>query len=214
MKDLWLIRHAESLANLGELTSEPREIPLSENGLRQADKLASRIIDRPDLIIVSPYIRSQQTAEPLFRRFSGVTTETLLVQEFTYLSVSRCRGTNFESRKPWVAEYWERADPNYFDGDQVESFAEFIERCKAFVRQMHVREFELAFAFTHELFIKGVLWSSLQFGHEMKSDAMISFQKFMTSFSIPNTSIVRMKFDVGGAIYFGKIDSANVNNHA
>ena len=58
MKDIWLIRHAESLANIGGVTSTPREIPLSDNGLRQADELADAINVRPDLIIVSPYART------------------------------------------------------------------------------------------------------------------------------------------------------------
>ncbi len=214
MKDLWLIRHAESLANIGESTSTPREIPLSESGLRQADDLASMIDDRPDLIILSPYVRARQTAEPFFELYPDVATETLLIQEFTYLSVSRCRGTNFEQRKPWVTEYWQRADPNYSDGDQSESFAEFIGRCETFARQMIEREFELAFAFTHEQFIKGLVWSLMDLGGEMSSNAMRGFQQFMNSFKGPNTSILRVKIDEDGQCYFGKIDAANLKNHA
>jgi 2,3-bisphosphoglycerate-dependent phosphoglycerate mutase len=214
MKDLWLIRHAESLANIGESTSTPREIPLSENGLRQADELAAAITERPDLVILSPYIRSRQTAEPFFELYPDVATETLFVQEFTYLSVSRCRGTSYEQRKPWVDEYWQRADPNYCDGDQAESFAEFIGRCERFARQMLEREFELAFVFTHEQFIKGLLWNSMKFGREMTSDSMKAFQKFMISFSIPNTSIVRIKVDDDGNLYFGKIDITHTEKHA
>ncbi len=214
MKDLWLIRHAESLANIGESTSTPREIPLSENGLRQADELAAAICDRPDLVILSPYVRSQQTAEPLFEKYPDVATETLLVQEFTYLSVSRCRGTNPQQRKPWVDEYWQRADPNYCDGDQSESFAEFIGRCENFAGQMCEREYELAFVFTHGQFIQGLLWHLMRFGREMTSDSMKAFQKFMISFSVPNTAVIRTKIDDDGALYFGKIDTTNTENHA
>ncbi len=214
MKDLWLIRHAESLANIGESTSTPSEIPLSENGLRQAEDLANSIDDRPDLIVVSPYFRSQQTAEPFFELFPDVATETMLVQEFTYLSVSRCRGTNYEFRKPWVSEYWAKADPKYRDGDQSESFAEFIGRCERFEVQMRERKFELAFVFTHEQFIKGLLWNSMRFGREMTSDSMKAFQKFMISFSIPNSAIVRVKIDEDGQYYFGKIDTSNTQIHA
>ncbi len=205
MKDFWLIRHAESLANIGETTSTPREIPLSENGLREADDLANSIDERPDLILISPYVRAQQTAEPFFELYPDVETGTSLVQEFTYLSVSRCRGTNFEQRKPLVKEYWERSDPSYCDGDQSESFAEFIGRCSRFTSQMREREFELAFVFTHEQFMKGILWNSMQLGREMTNRSMTSFQKFMVSFSIPNTAIVKVKIDEDGQFYFGKI---------
>lgn len=46
MKDLWLIRHAESRANIGEATSTPREIPLSDKGLGQANALAEALNGR------------------------------------------------------------------------------------------------------------------------------------------------------------------------
>lgn len=145
--------------------------------------------------------------------YPDVATETLLVQEFTYLSVSRCRGTNYEHRKPWVDEYWQRADLNYCDGDQAESFAEFIGRCDKFAWQMREREYELAFVFTHEQFIKGLLWNSMRFGREMTSDAMKAFQKFMISFSVPNTAILKIKLDEGGEFYFGKIDTSYSEKH-
>ena len=132
------------------------------------------------------------------------------MQEFTYLSVSRCRGTSYEHRKPWVAEYWQRADPYYCDGDQAESFSEFIGRCEKFEWQMREREYELTFVFTHEQFIKGLLWNSMRFGREMTSGSMRAFQKFMVSFSIPNTSIIRTKIDGDGKLYFGQIDAANL----
>lgn len=214
MKDLWLIRHAESLANIGESTSTPREIPLSASGLKQADRLADSINERPDFIILSPYIRARQTAEPFFELYPDLRSETLNVQEFTYLSVSRCRGTNYEQRKPWVSDYWEKSDPNYCDGDQAESYAEFIGRCERFAWQMCERDFELAFAFTHEQFIKGLLWNAMGFGREITSESMKAFQKFMVSFSVPNTAIMRVKIDIDGKFYFGKIDPANLENHA
>lgn len=206
MKDLWLIRHAESIANIGETTTTPREIPLSEKGRKQADDLAESVCERPDLIVRSPYVRARETSEPLIERYPDVTTETLLVQEFTYLSVSRCRGTNFQQRKPWVAEYWDRADPFYSDGDQAESFAELVGRCEKFVWEMNQREFELAFVFTHEQFIKCLIWQSMALAPDITSAAMRSFQRFMTSFSIPNVGIVRLKIDDDGQFYFGRID--------
>jgi broad specificity phosphatase PhoE len=106
-----------------------------------------------------------------------------------------------------VDEYWQRADPNYCDGGQAESFAEFIGRCEAFVRQMQESEYELAFVFTHEQFIKGLLWNSMGFGREMTSDSMKAFKKFMVSFSVPNTSLTRTMIDDDWEIYFGKIDT-------
>ena len=214
MRDVFLIRHAESRANIGEATSTPREIPLSEKGLAQADDLVNVITDRPDLIVLSPYVRSRQTAEPFLELYPDVEQVTLLIQEFTYLSVSKCRGTSYEQRKPLVAQYWQNADPGYSDGDQAESFAEFIGRCADFERQMREKEYELAFVFTHEQFIKGLLWNSMRLGREMTTAAMQGFQKFMTSFTIPNTAFIRAKVDGDGTFYFGKMDTANTETNA
>ena len=214
MKDVWLIRHAESLANIGDATSTPREIPLSQEGLMQADRLAESVTVRPDLIVISPYWRAQQTAQPLIVRFPDVATETLLVQEFTYLSIERCRGTNSRQRRPWVEEYWKRADPDYCDGGQSESFAEFIGRTDNFARQMRKADFELAFVFTHEQVIKALIWSCIRFARVMDSPSMKGFDAFMTSFKIPNTAILRTKIDDDGEIYFGTIDTSNIENDA
>jgi len=214
MKEVWLIRHAESLANIGAATSTPREIPLSDNGFRQADELAEMIGKRPGLIVVSPYVRTRQTAEPLLQRFPDIPVEILAVQEFTYLSISRCRGTNAEQRRPWVDEYWQRADPNYCDGDQAESFVEFIERVERFVNDMSECEFDLAYVFTHEQVIKALIWCGLQVSAAIDSATMSSFQKFMVSFKIPNASIVMVKMDVDMSLYLGKILSPLLKNNA
>ena len=207
MKDIWFIRHAESLANVGSATSTPREIPLSEKGFEQAKVLAENLDPSPDLVIVSPYDRSMQTAAPLLERYPDVRTETLNVQEFTYLSISRCRGTSHEERKPIVAEYWQRSDPNYCDGDQAESFAEFLDRCRRFVDTICEEDFELAFVFTHEQFIKGLLWNELGLASQVDADSMAKFDKFMMSFSIPNAAILPSEIDDDGTFYFGKIFS-------
>ena len=69
-KQILLIRHAESCANVGLKTSTPAEIPLTENGHEQARELAERIIEVPEIIITSPFIRTLQTAEPLLKKFS------------------------------------------------------------------------------------------------------------------------------------------------
>ena len=205
MKDIWLIRHAESLANIGGATSTPREIPLSDNGLRQADELAEAIDARPDLIIVSPYVRTQQTAEPLILRFPDVAVETFEIQEFTYLSISRCRGTDQQQRKPWADEYWQRSDPFYSDGDQAESFVEFLERTERFVNDLREREFELACVFTHEQFIKGLLWHSMGLAPVLDTASMSGFGKFALSFKMPNASLLHGKLDDDGQFYFGRI---------
>ncbi len=214
MKEVWLIRHAESLANIGATTSTPQEIPLSENGFYQAKHLADSILPRPDLVIVSPYLRSQQTAQNLLHRFPDTTTEILPVQEFTYLSISHCRDTTHQERKPLVKTFWTRNDPNYCDGDQAESLAEFFRRVEDFLLQMRDRNFELALVFTHEQFIKALIWEVLHPKKVCDEKFMSEFQKFMISFSIPNTAIMKLKIEENKEFYIGKIETAHLENYA
>ena len=213
MKEVWLIRHAESLANAGAATSAPRDIPLSEKGFEQAKTLADSNLPRPELIVVSPYLRSPQTAAPLLNRFPDTPVEVLNVQEFTYLSISRCRNTTHEQRKPLVAEYWKRSDPNYCDGDQSESLAEFFRRAEDFLSQMKEISFELAFVFTHEQFIKALIWEVLHPDKICDERFMGEFQKFMISFAVPNTGVMKLRIEEN-EFYIGKIETAHLENYA
>jgi 2,3-bisphosphoglycerate-dependent phosphoglycerate mutase len=213
-KELWLIRHAESLANSGAATSTPGDIPLSEKGFLQAKRLAEAINLQPDLIIVSPYLRSQQTAAPLINILPETPTEILTIQEFTYLSISRTRGTTHEQRKPLVEEFWKRGDPHFCDGEQAESLAEFFYRVENFLRQMSERAFELAFAFTHEQFIKALIWEVLQPAKVFDEKFMSDFQRFMNSFAVPNTAIMKLKIEENGEFYIGKIAVSYLENYA
>jgi len=77
----WLIRHGESAANAGAVTTDPATIPLTEAGRDQARSIATTITRKPDLIVVSFYLRTQQTAEPSMRRFPDVLVETWPMQE-------------------------------------------------------------------------------------------------------------------------------------
>lgn len=214
MKEVWLIRHAESMANIGAATSTPKDIPLSEKGFYQAKELAESINLKPDLIFVSPYLRSQQTAVPLTSNFPQTTTEILTIQEFTYLSISRCRNTTSQQRKPLVEEFWKRSDPHFCDGEQAESLAEFFYRIEKFLRQMSEKKFELAFAFTHEQFIKALIWEVLHPEKVFDEKFMSDFQKFMISFAVPNTAIMKLRIEETGEFYIGKIEISHLKNYA
>lgn len=213
MKEIRLIRHAESLANAGAATSTPRDIPLSDKGHEQAKRLAESITNEPERIILSPYVRTRETAQPLLERFRDCPVETLSTQEFTYLSIARCRNTTREDRRPMVEEYWARSDPNYTDGGQAESLAELIFRAQDFLRRTREMEGELIFAFTHEQFIKAVMWEVLQLGPNIDSKFMAAFYKFSMSFAIPNTAVIKMIRD-DGEFRIGKMDISHLEKDA
>lgn len=128
MINFMAFRHGESDANAGSATTDPATIALTETGHRQAQNLADAFFLRPDLIVVSPFLRAQQTAAPLMAKFADVPVETWPIHEFTYLSPAKCSGMTVATRRPMVEAYWHRADTDYVDGEGAESFAQLMER--------------------------------------------------------------------------------------
>jgi broad specificity phosphatase PhoE len=128
----WLVRHGQSAANAGLPTTDHAEAPLTDLGREQAGAVADRIDRQPNLLIVSPYLRARATAEPIRARWPAMRCETWPIQELTYLSPVLCENTTIETRRPLVADYWRRADPDYVHGPGAESFGAFLQRVAAF----------------------------------------------------------------------------------
>ena len=131
MSSIQLIRHAESEGNAGLPTHDPASIPLTQRGHEQATALAATFTAAPDLIVVSPFIRTQQTAAPLITLFPEVPVEEWAVQEFTYLNPIKYIGTTETQRGTLAQGYWNRCDPHGNDGGGAESFADLITRIDA-----------------------------------------------------------------------------------
>lgn len=62
--------------------------------------MAASWTETPDLIVTSPYLRTQQTAAATIERFPNVPVEVWPIQEFTYLQPSRWNGTLSSERIP------------------------------------------------------------------------------------------------------------------
>lgn len=145
----WLVRHGESTANAGVATTDPATIPLTLAGRGQAQQVATALPQRPDLIVVSPYLRTQQTAEPTMRRFPNVPVETWPVQEFTYLASGRCIDTTAEQRLPLVQAYWDRCDAGHADGEGAESFSAMLGRVRDLQHRLATHPAGCIVVFTH-----------------------------------------------------------------
>lgn len=148
-----LIRHGESQANADLPTASPSAIALTEKGHAQAAALAESIATEPDLIVVSPFLRTQQTAAPLTRKFPVVPVETWPVHEFTYLDITRHAGTTEAGRAAAVHDYWQRCDPHWIDGAGAESFAGFIERVDDMLERLSHHPSKRIHIFTHGYFM-------------------------------------------------------------
>jgi broad specificity phosphatase PhoE len=127
-----IFRHAESTANAGLPSDTPASTPLTEKGQRQAKRLSVQFGElAPCLIITSPYQRTDETAAPTMARFPKALHEVWPIHEFTYMEVSKYKGTTYLDRKPMTERYWQAADPDYVDGPGAESFNHMVGRMDA-----------------------------------------------------------------------------------
>lgn len=188
------VRHGESAANAGTATSDPALIPLTEHGLVQAQTVAESLDIAPDLIVMSPFERAQHTAIPTIQRFPGVPVEVWPVEEFTYLSPSRCLNTTAAERKPWVESYWISADPEYVDGIGTESFASLIQRARESLRRLHGMT-GLVVVFGHGQFIQAVRWLIVESPVRIDSEAMRNFRVFDLKYPISNCQVITIDHD-------------------
>jgi len=151
MRSVWLIRHAESQSNAGEVTDSPHSIGLSEKGRRHAGELAERFPEAPDFIIVSGYIRTRLTAQPTIDRFPNVPVLEWPVHEFTFLPPASYGGTTYAQRREPVLAYWERCEPEHCEGKGAESFNGFMLRIRGFLRQLRESPQPFIAVFAHGL---------------------------------------------------------------
>ncbi len=194
MKEVWFIRHAESEANAGLASSDPALIPLTEKGYRQAVKVSTAIPTIPSLIVFSPYVRTQQTAQLTMQLFPHVKHQEWNIQEFTYLSPALCQNMNSLQRRPMVEEYWKRNDPLYIHGEGAESFADFQRRVCETYRRIEEIDRGLVLIFGHGQFMRLFLLSVLLKSFVPTSELMRKFALFNDVYKIPNCGILKMRF--------------------
>jgi broad specificity phosphatase PhoE len=191
-KHVWFIRHGESVGNAGLATTEPQTIPITRKGIEQALRLADSFMQPPALIVTSPYVRTQQSAEPTIRRFPTVPREQWEVQEFTYLTPARYKDTTASDRRPFVEAYWSRCDPYYVDGEGAESFDDFIRRVQRAIDRLWSCRSEFVVIFGHGLFTRAVIWLMLAGAQPVNADTMSSFRHFVAATIMPNTAIIKI----------------------
>ncbi len=194
MKEIWLIRHAESEANAGLRTTVPAEVALTARGIAQAQLIANLFEQSPALVIVSPYLRTRQTAGPLLKKFPDAIVQTWPMQEFTYLSLASAGNSTFAERKPLADAFWTRSDPAYCDGAGAESFASFWQRAQDAIDKIVSDAPDKTVIFCHAQFARAMLWQMLV-EQTVTSEVMRGFYLFMRAVNIPNTAIIKLLID-------------------
>ena len=72
MPTLYLMRHAQSEANVRDILAGQREYPLTAVGRADAEAIATAFcrLHTPGVIVSSPLIRAQETAQPFVSRLA------------------------------------------------------------------------------------------------------------------------------------------------
>lgn len=188
MKEIWFIRHGESMANAGHATADSAAITLTPLGHQQAKDVLTYFEKMPDLIIVTPYLRTQQTAAPSLEHFSEVPLEIWPFYEFEYLSPSLCVDTTVDDRRPMVKQYWSKCDPDLINGQGAESFREFYTRVIYGFKKLEVRPETFIVVFAHGHVMRAIL-QYLSTGNDHPE--MKGFRDQMLRLTIANTAILK-----------------------
>jgi broad specificity phosphatase PhoE len=189
------VRHGQSTANIGLPTEDFALVPLTELGQSQAKAVAEQWEFTPSRIFVSPFLRTQQTAEPTRARFPGVPTENWEIYEFTLWDPAHWSGGEPKDQMEKVSLYWSRADPELRYGGGAESFSMMLERARATLRKLEKLEVDAPVVlFTHGHFIQAVRMVIL---HPEWTDRqmMQEFLAFDEAQWVQNTQRVTAEFD-------------------
>ena len=185
------IRHGESLSNSGGMTAIYEEIPLTEVGFGQAQAVAETLTQAPELFVVSPYLRTRQTAAPTLAKFPQVPVEIWPVQEFRFLGDNHfSRPTDKVMRAPLSEAFWADPQPDKRDGPGAETFAEFIGRCQAALKRLEAAEkkgLPNAVCFSHGQFMMALRMLVENPNRPIDSTFMRDFWAEKTTRLIPNT---------------------------
>src|SRR5258708_35795501 len=106
-----LVRHGQSVTNAGGRAADHVSNSLTELGRAQAREFAERLDCKPTLFVTSPFLRAQQTSEPLRQRFPDVPVEEWPVQEFSFFNPALHRSTSEADCEPHVIGYPHRRGP-------------------------------------------------------------------------------------------------------
>ena len=175
---LILVRHGQSVTNAGGRAADQVSNPLTELGRAQAREFAERLDCEPTLFVTSPFLRAQQTSEPLRQRFPDVPVEEWRIHEFSFLNSALHRGTSEADREPHVVAYWHREDPAYSDGPEAESFTLFLDRAREAIRRLVTKDpGGCVVVFTHGFFMQAIRLSQL-FPDATDAELMANFRRF------------------------------------
>ncbi|HSP39041.1 MAG TPA: histidine phosphatase family protein [Frankiaceae bacterium] len=207
---LWLIRHGESAGNRArddaeahghaviEIAERDIDVPLSDLGRRQAASVGIWIGDmdprqQPTSVLVSPYVRAEQTADIVLRQagldhLPRLIDERLREREFGILDGLTSRG--IRERFPEEANRRARLGKFYHRPPGGESWADVIKRLRDIVHEIG-RDFpgERVLVVAHQVVV-------LLFRYVLEQMSEREILDLDKAAEIANCSLTRFEFDV------------------
>ena len=186
-----MVRHGQSESNANLTTSTPQSTRLTEEGWQQARILAQFLNPQPKLIIVSPYVRSIQSARPLREKYPHTPVEQWPTEEFTSLSPVTYRGTTAAQRRPQTNAYWQKNDP-YLCHPEAESFVHFLARVNMIIARLkQLTGFTVVISHGHTI---RLLWQILSTGLTTPETQIQAYNHLRQGLAIPNCAILKLHF--------------------
>ncbi len=138
--NVYLVRHGESLGNISQV-HQAQNCELSQEGQRQADKLAARFSDLAvDLLISSPITRAAQTAEKIAKVVNLPIHYDRRIEEIRRpSSVVGKKASDPQVAKLWATIRSHQHDPDYHHSDE-ENFFDVKKRMQSFLQELPTRK--------------------------------------------------------------------------
>jgi broad specificity phosphatase PhoE len=195
--NVFMVRHGESEGNTGvrKAVMGVADIPLTDKGVAQAANFADSVISPPDLIVSSPFVRARNTAQFLKDKFPTVPCEIWEVYEFTYLNSDKCMGKTFKEREQLRNDFYQKMDPSYSDGNDAESFSDFLNRIRYFLKRLRNLDLKNIYVFTHGYFI---LMTQIVLNNDSEDDRILMMEfhrRYLNSEEIANGTAFQFIID-------------------
>jgi broad specificity phosphatase PhoE len=163
MAEVVVIRHGETAWNRDEVFRGRADVPLSERGRQQAQRLAGALAGRPiEAVYSSPLSRARETAAPVAE---AVGLEVVQDERLVDMSFGEWEGVpraEVEERWPELYGTWTR-EPEQFRAPGGESLAEVLARVRPAVDEIAARH-EVAALVSHRVVCKVLLCEALGSG--------------------------------------------------
>ena len=207
MKRFVLIRHGQSEDNAGISSSGQGKTLLTNKGKQQAKATGEHWREKPDLIVISPYVRTEQTAAPTIRRYPDVPVQTWAIEEFRQLSAARYEGINSHERWDHYAAHWAKKDPDFKDGDGIgaESIRDFAKRLDRLETDLHKADFDLAYIFCHGMFLRAFMLRHIWGNTRPMVEKIDTFRTAFRAWHYPNCGIVKGTIFEDGNMQLGNV---------